>query len=162
MIGTLIIGTVWYLQDTRWGPAKRKKKLLKPPLLNLFDFGFREMEEMMAGIRDGYTVFVYYTWETGKQGIRIDVLYNPYSLGQLIGFEDLDLIIKRQSESGFMKKYEMQWTRNAFGTVMEYTFIPPKMEEVIQKIDRVIAMLKDENLKPYSMEEAEKWIQQIQ
>jgi hypothetical protein len=62
--------------DTKWGPAKRKKLLSKPPFTQLFENGFSRNGEMAVGVVQGYIITIFYTWTAGKSAIHLNALFD--------------------------------------------------------------------------------------
>src|SRR5262245_6516169 len=67
---SLIVGTIYYFLDTRWGPAKREKKFSKSPFRELLDLGFKREKDFIVGTVNGFTTIVMYQWPGGRSAIR--------------------------------------------------------------------------------------------
>jgi hypothetical protein len=155
LIASLIIGTIYYLYDTKWGPQKRTKSLSKSPFKELKEYGFQEYEDFITGFVNNYTVFVSYVWFTGKPAINIEVLFHPKSSGQFLTLQELKQLRKRNRITNFIKDKEYSWQRNAVGYLMEYNLKPPTYEKVLEKACHITEILIREHLKPITKEETE-------
>ena len=152
---SLIVGTIYYFLDTKWGPSKRKKKLLKPPFSDLLAAGFQIQEDFILGTIDGYTVIVMFTWPGGKSAIQVDVLFDPRISNHLISMEDVDQLEKRNKRSNLWANNSFNWTRNSIGHVIEYTFKAPSHQKVLEKSKEMTGILMREGLRPISYEKNE-------
>jgi len=153
LILALIVGTLYYFYDTKWGPGKRAKILSKSPFKELKEHGFQEYEDFIWGIINGYTVFISFVWFTGKPAINIEILFNPKSVGHFLGLQELKQIRKRNKISSFFNNREYAWQRNAVGYLIEYNFKPPLYEKILGKAAELTEILVKENLKVISKEE---------
>jgi len=160
LTGSIIVGTLYYLVDTKWGPAKRKKVLLKSPFTELFQNGFSKHNDMLVGTIHGYAVIVHYTWLAGKSTIQLVILFD-------VGFsvyatEDLlHSIIHRNQPANRFSNLAHEWHRNSISCTFEYHFRPPAYEKLMAKIEELIAILLREGLIPLSLDKARSLQQQV-
>lgn len=159
---SVIVGTIYYFVDTKWGPSKRKKKLLKPPFSDLLAAGFQIKEDFILGSIEGYTVIVMYTWPEGKSAIQVDVLFDPRISDDFISMEDVDRIEKRNKKPGVWANNNFNWTRNSIGHVMEYTFKAPSHQKILDKSKEMTGILMKEGLVPISYEKNEEIMQKLE
>ena len=150
-----IIGTLYYFQDTKWGPKKREKRFSKTPLKQLLESGFKREGDFVTGTVEGYTVIVVYVWPGGKSAINIDVLFDPRFLGGFHSPADIKQIEKRNKKSSTWTNNNYLWTLNSIGLQLEYTFTPPSAEKVITRTKELVDILVKENLKPITLEQTE-------
>lgn len=152
---SVFVGTIYFYIDTKWGPKKREKRFSKAPFKQLLESGFKRDGDFLSGIIDGYTVTVMFVWPSGKSAIKIEVLFDPRSLGSSISFDEIKQIEKRHKKGGFWLSQENDWTRNSVGLSLEYNFKPPSAETVVAKAQELTDMLIKENIKPISFEKLE-------
>lgn len=155
---SLIIGTLYYFQDTKWGPKKREKRFSKTPFKQLLSNGFKREANFAIGNICGYTVIIAYTWHTGKPAINIDVLFDLRSLNDFITPEEIKQIHKRNKRLSIWSNHNFSWTRNSIGHLIEYSFDPPSYKHVIVKAEEMIAILIKEGLKPISLDQTKEII----
>jgi len=151
--GSIFFGTIYYMVDTKWSPAKRKKMLLKPPFTELIENGFSKHNDMLVGTHKGYTVVIHYTWYPRKSTIRLivlfDVGFSVHATGDL-----LNSIFHRNQPVNRFSSLAHEWYRNAISCTFEYYFKPPSYEKLIAKMEDFTAILLREGLIPQSLEEA--------
>lgn len=155
---SLIVGTIYYFQDTKWGPAKREKKFSKSPFKDLIDVGFERKGDFIVGKINDYATIVMYTWESGKPGIKIDLLFNPKPSTDFLTMRDIDQLEKRNKN---MWKNTFYWTRNSIGQLIEYNFSPPSFQKIIAKAEKMSDILIKEGMRPISYEENEEIIPEL-
>jgi hypothetical protein len=158
LAGSIIVGTIYYFQDTKWGPAKRKKRLSKSPFKDLIDIGFERKDDFIVGKINDYTTIVMYTWESGKPGIKIDLLFNPRPSTDFLTARDIDQFEKRHKN---VWKNPLYWTRNSIGQLFEYNFSPPSFKKIIVKAKEMSDILIKEGMRPISYEENEQVISEL-
>ena len=150
-----VVGTIYYFLDTKWGPAKQKRKLLKPPFSDLLASGFRTEENFVVGAVNNYTVVVFYTWPGGKSAIQVDVLFDPRTGTDFRSMGDVIELEKRNKKSSVWTDNNLHWTRNSIGHSMAYTFKAPSHQKILSKAEEMIGILNSEKLRPISYEENE-------
>ena len=152
---SVICGTIYYLQDTKWGPAKRKKRMDKSPFLEFYDYGFTRMEDYARGNIDGYEVLVMYAWwPGGKPAVRIDVLFDMGPATKDSSMSHINHLSKRIKSPNGWHDPMYEWNRNSLGVVYSYTFSPPSFKRLMKKINELIEVLKREGLSPMNIGEA--------
>jgi hypothetical protein len=160
LAGSIIVGTLYYLVDTKWGPAKRKKVLLKTPFTELFQNGFSKHNDMLVGTIHGYTVIIHYTWLARKSTIQLAILFD-------VGFsvhasEDLlNAIINRNQPANRFSSLAHEWHRNSISCTFEYNFKPPSYEKLMTKMEELTAILLREGLIPLSLDKARSLQRQV-
>ena len=150
------VGTIYYFMDTKWGPKKREKRLLKAPFIQLLEKEFNRQGDFLTGTIDGYTANVMFVWLSGNSAIQIEVLFDPRSLPGAISFDEIKQMEKRYRKPGFWLNQEHQeheWTRSSVAFSLPYNFSPPSAEDVIRKAQDITDMLIKENIKPISLED---------
>jgi hypothetical protein len=151
---SLVCGTLFYLQDTRWGPRKREKRLLKSPFKELFENGFTRKGNLAVGMVNGYTMVIMYIWDGGKPAIKVDALFD---LGISTDPDTENMIreiSKRNKPSNAVFDQPYAWTKNSIGYRLEYSFSPPSYKEVVKKVEKLTEVLIRERLRTMSLEEA--------
>lgn len=148
-----VVGTLHYLQDTKWGPSKRRKMMLKSPFAELFQNGFARYGDVAIGKVQEYTTLVSYTWSAGRSVIKMDILFD-------IGFqvfntdEALQVIINRNPPANRFSSLAHEWTRNSIGCKFEYAFKAPSYERLRAKAEELTGILRREELIPMSIDKA--------
>ena len=160
LFGSIILGTFYYKLDTKWGPAKRKKVLLKSPFTELFQNGFTKHGDMAVGDSSGYTVIIYYTWLARKSTIRLSILFDM-SFTVYPATDLLNDIVNRNQPANRFSSLAHEWTRNSIGCTFEYNFKPPSYEKLRGKTEELTAILFREGLLPLSLEKARSLQQQV-
>lgn len=155
---SLIVGTIYYFQDTKWGPAKREKKFSKSPFKDLIDVGFERKGDFIVGKINDYATIVMYTWESGKPGIKIDLLFNPKPSTDFLTMRDIDQLEKRNKNIWTNTFY---WTRNSIGQLIEYNFSTPSFQKIIAKAEKMSDILIKEGMRPISYDENEEIIPEL-
>jgi hypothetical protein len=153
---SLLCGTFYFLYDTRWGPRKREKRFLKSPFKELFENGFIRKENFALGKINGYTTVVMYTWDEGKSAIKVDALFDLSTSTGLNGEDMIKEISKRNPPANKFFDQPYIWTKNSIGYRLEYNFSPPSYKELMEKTEKLTAVLIRERLATMSIEEAMK------
>ena len=150
---TIVCGTLYYLQNTKWGPARRKKILLKSPFTELFQNGFIQNGDAAIGNVNGYTVLIFYTWISRKSAIKMEILFgidfHVYNHDEVLR----DIIHRNPPRNRFSDTAE-EWTRNSVYCRFEYYFRPPSYKKLKAKAEELTAILLRENLVPLSLKDA--------
>jgi hypothetical protein len=161
LVMSAILGTLYYMLDTKWGPAKRKKILLKSPFTELFKNGFQKMGEVAVGQVNGFTVLVFYTWQAGgRPVIKLDILFD-------IGFhvhpenDVLKVIVNRNPPTNRFSSLAHEWTKNSIGCRFEYYIKPPAWQKLTAKAEELTEILLREGLEPMSIEKARELKKQV-
>jgi len=145
VLASIIVGTLYYMNATRWGPAKRKKRLLRSPFTELFQNGFTKQGDMAIGNIQGYTIVIHYIWLSGKSAIRLDALFD-------VGFHVYDSedvlkdIINRNPPANRFSDLAHEWTRHSISCMFEYHFNPPSYEKLKAKAEEFASILLREEL----------------
>lgn len=150
LLVTLIAGTIYYYQDTTWGPRKREKRFTRSPFNELFQNGFTRRDNVATGLLNGYTVIVKYIWRNGQPAIRLDVLFNRNNTSDE-AFAD---IRKRNKMNKAGMFFPYQWLWDAVGIVLPYNFKPPSAAKLLQRAEEIVSMLKNEKLDSISYDES--------
>lgn len=161
LILSLIVGTIYYFQDTKWGPAKREKKFSKSPFTDLFGIGFKREGDFMMGKINGYTTIVMYTWQMGKPSIVIDILFDPWVSDHFLTMKEVIALEKKNKGSNLWKANQLDWTRNSIRHVIEYNFSSPSFQKIIAKAEEMSGVLLKEGLHPISYERNEEIIPEL-
>ena len=151
---SVVCGTLYYLQDTRWGPARKRRAFLKPPFTQLQASGFTRQDEVAVGLIDGYTVIVNFIWPGGKEALRLDLLFDIGLPPDANVDEMLKDISKRNKSNNRWTGLPYIWTRNSVGCMFEYTFKPPPADKLLSKARELADVLKKERLRPMSYADA--------
>jgi hypothetical protein len=158
IVGALLIavpcGTIYYLQDTRWGPRKREKRFLKSPFKELLANGFVRKENLATGKINDYTAIVMYSWEGGKPAITIDILFDLGVKDASAADSMIKEISKRNKPSDKFFGLPYNWSKNSIGSRFEYNFTPPSYEKIMQQGEKLTEVLIRERLHTMSLEEA--------
>src|SRR6185436_4450566 len=101
LIGSLLIGTIIFFYDTKWGPGKQLKILSKSPFSELKEQGFYVQDESLVGNVKEYTVMVSFNWESGRSAISVAVFFNPLRDSQYLGEEELRNLDKLYRPQGY-------------------------------------------------------------
>lgn len=99
-----------------------------------------------------------YTWESGKPGIKIDLLFNPRPSTDFLTTRDMDQFEKRHKN---VWKNPLYWTKNSIGQLIEYNFSPPSFKKIIAKAKEMSDILIKEGMRPISYEENEQVIPEL-
>ena len=153
LVISLVVGTVYYLQDTKWGPNKRDKAFNKSPFSDLLMNRFVIKDNAVVGIVNGFTVVVAYVWPHGASAVAVNVLFDPNICALYKG--DLEDIKERNHTTGILSQ-DYTWTNGSIGYVHDDTFTLPAYDTVLKMASTMISVLKAEGLQPISYEESEK------
>ncbi|MBD1384874.1 hypothetical protein IDJ75_06260 [Mucilaginibacter rigui] len=143
---SLIAGTLFYFQDTKWGPKKRKKLFDKSPFVDLLMNRFIQKDYAAVGVINGYTVIVSYTWPNGGAAIAVNVLFDKDFAARYNG--DIDNIKNRN------KLYT--WTEGAVGDLLTYNYRRPSYYKIMETAEVLINVLKAEGLSATNYKDNEK------
>jgi hypothetical protein len=152
-----IVGTLYYFEDTNWGPKRRIRKMKKSPFKEFLELGFTEGKESIVGKIEGYTITVTYLWigYSGKPSIDMRIFFNPIKNNSIIPkyyFKELSEKYKR----------DFLWNINGISYEWEFNFFPTKFSIIMNKIKDGLAILKKENLGPIGENELEKLIPEME
>ena len=156
LIGSLLIGTIIFFYDTKWGPGKQLKILSKSPFSELKEQGFYVQDESLVGNVKEYTVMVSFNWESGRSAISVAVFFNPLRDSQYLGEEELRNLDKLYRPQGYPSYKEYIWLKNGVVGLLKYNFIPPNHDKILQTASELIEILKIERLRPISLGEVKK------
>jgi hypothetical protein len=154
IITATLLGVLSFFIDTRWEPAKRKKRMLKSPFKELFQNGFVREDDLAIGNVREYTVIVQYFWSGGKYEIKLDILFDMGLYKMLTSASNAIKEIEKRNKPNRFTAIPYQWTMNSVGCIFEYSFRPPSYEKLIKKANELIDVLKNERLSPMSYDKA--------
>ncbi|OJY98274.1 MAG: hypothetical protein BGP13_11585 [Sphingobacteriales bacterium 40-81] len=157
LISSLLAGTIYYLQDTKWGPAKREKRFSKSPFRELLLNGFTRENNFVIGYISKYPVIIIYNWGLEKPSVNIHIFFNSHYRGRKLAFEDTAEIEKRNLKKTMWSNHNYFWRENSIAHFIAYNFSPPDYEKVLSKADEIINMLRNEALQPININEAKKY-----
>lgn len=153
---SLMAGTLYYFQDTRWGPKKREKRFGKPPFTQLLENGFKREGDFVTSIIRQYAVVVMYTWEDAQPAIQMVVFFDSRLVGNSLSTSDIRQIEKKYKKPGFWHNHRFSWFEDSISRPILYNFSPPKYDAVMAVTHHMIDILIAENFKPISLEESKK------
>ncbi|MBB5394453.1 hypothetical protein [Mucilaginibacter sp. AK015] len=149
---SVVAGTIYYFQDTKWGPNKRKKLFTKPPFSHLLMNRFVQEDDAAVGVIDGYNVVVLYTWPNGGSAISISVFFDmDFANRYKGGIEEISKRNKVAAKEGFAWGNE-----GMISYLIDYSFKLPTYEKIMQRAEMMIAILKAEGLPADKLDDAEK------
>jgi hypothetical protein len=138
---SLIAGTLYYFQDTKWGPNKRNKMFTKKPFSDLFMNGFIQKGDTAVGTINRYTIIVNYVWPNGVSAILVNVLFDKNTTANI---------------SDIKKRNKSIWGEDVIGKLLTYNFTPPSYEKVLSAAEAMTSILKAEGLPPTGYEDKSK------
>ena len=151
---TLIVGTLYYFQDTKWGPNRKKRLFNKKPFVDLLQNGFIKQDDLFIGNVSNYTVVITYIWPGGKPTIEVGVMFHPKTNGIFNTPEEIKLIAKR-NKRGFLSEGYV-WSLGSVTDLIGYNFKTPTYDMLLSKAQAMINILIKENLQPISYPDSEK------
>ena len=153
-----IIGSLYYLMDTRWGPAERRKRFKRSPFKELSELGFIERNNMLVGLAEDFQVLANYNWvgTNGKPSIELSILFDPRQNNGFIPQEDIDYWNRINVEKGLI------WNRNCISQEWSFNFKMPSFKTIYPFFDKSIKQLKQKRLKPITLEETDKLFEEFE
>ena len=151
VVGSAVLGTLYYKLDTQWGPSKREKTFIRPPFTELFQNGFKRQGEVVIGQVHNYPVIFFYTWQPVKSMIKLYIAFEMGSSFHVYANEDVlrDIVNRNQPANRFSSE-AFVWTDNTIGCTFEYYFKPPTYKKLMAKVDELTGILVREGLTPMS------------
>lgn len=150
-----LLGTVYYIYDTKWEPKRRAKFLSGSPFKELKEQGFQQEEQDLWGQINGYIVYFSFTWYLGYPSVLIEVFFHPNPNGRYLSDAELNGLEKRNKNSSLSKNPEYVWSMISLGCFVSYGFKPPSAEKVQSKAKELTEILIKEQMQPIAKEEME-------
>jgi hypothetical protein len=148
---SLVVGTVFYFQDIKWGPKRRKKLFNKSPFSDLLMNRFVQEDDAVVGVIDGYNVAVLYTWPNGSWAVSISVFFDVDFAERYRGGTEN---IKERNKAA--EKEGCTWDEGVINYLIDYSFKLPSYEKVISKAEMMIGFLKAEGLPAAKFDDTER------
>lgn len=144
-------GAIYYLEDTKWGPKKRKKQLNASPFKELKNLGFVEEEQQLIGVYKNYLIVVSYTWRgsRGNRSIILCVFYNFKQSHTYVSDEKIDRLNKTY------KKQRLKWSVGHVIKEWNFNYKAPLYQDIKDYLESVILILDKEGFPPISRTEYE-------
>ena len=156
LVISLSCGTLYYFRDTKWGPKRREKMMIRAPFHKLLQHGFIRKDNLFYGKINGYTTVVRYTRADDKKIIKVKVLFDPRIAGQWLSREMLNDLSNRNKPANTFTGLSYVWTKNSIEQTFEYILEPPTYDMITKQAEVFTQILTLERLKPINFEEAER------
>ncbi len=148
---TILCGAIYYLEDTKWGPKRRKKQLNASPFKELKNLGFVEEENQLIGVYKNYLIVASYTWRgsRGRPSIILFVFYNSKTSHVYVSndrIKDLNKAYKKQT---------LEWSVGYIKKEWSFNFKPPLYQDIKAFLESAILTLDKEGFQPISRTEYE-------
>jgi hypothetical protein len=154
LVISLIAGTLYYFQDTKWGPKKRNKLFTKRPFSDLLMNRFIQKDDAVVGIINGYTVTVAYTWPNGHSAIAVNVLFDK-DFTALYKGSIADIKERNKPKKGLFPENYL-WNEASIGYLIPYNFGAPSYDKVLSTAEMMIEVLRAERLPAVGYEDKNK------
>jgi len=145
---SILLGTIYFIYDTYFGPVERIKELKKYPFTEFQKIGFKNEKDYLIGKINGYTVIIGYSWRNNK-GLPCVfgmVLFEPKFNGKILS----NYFIEKWQKS--IKDEYNFWEYGSLKTEWSFLKGKPNHTLIIEKLKKNSNLISNKGIKKISVE----------
>jgi calcineurin-like phosphoesterase family protein len=158
---SIVLGTLYYIYDTYFGPKERIKELKKYPFNEFEKIGFKNNKDYLVGKINGYTIITGYNWrnDNGLPCVYGIILFDPRLNGK-----HLNNYLLEKWQQSIKNEYNF-WEYGSLKTEWNFINGKPNHKSIIAKLKKNSNLISNKGMNKISIEnwknEIEKHYQNI-